>query len=279
MAPKRTSRHLRLAEANSFATEFMEALQQLPLSDEPVMLDDVATLVRRGMRSFEGGVPTAPKNAPPFLVDLAGPLIGPDRDEASIAAFLKKYKKELANPPKTGKGLHNLLVRIYLRSSPADVMALRQFVQKVKSLAANPLGLRDQLIDTLKRNNKGTPGPKKDPSWDLNRIVESSYKLHPVWREIFAQSKNSKQPLPEIIKAVSTLYPEWKTECDFLLANGELVTRSMNLSKIRKAKTRGKATMLANALACSFAGYDRAPSYSMQLVEQARRSQKRRICP
>ena len=164
MVAKGTSGALRLkrAEADSFATEFMEALQQLPLSDEPVTLDDVAILVRRGMRSFDGGVPTADENTPSFLRDLAGPLVGHERDEASIFAFLKKYQKELDNPPKTRKGLHDLLAQIYLRASPAEVIALRELVQELNSLAERKIEIRNQLIDSTKKNIKGTPGPKKD---------------------------------------------------------------------------------------------------------------------
>jgi hypothetical protein len=275
MATKRTSGELRLteAEAKSLATEFVEVLQQLSLSNEQATPDEVAIDVRSAIRFFDKREVTVTKDTS-LLLDVLSPWMGPESDKVSIDASLTKYPEELINSPGTGKGLHDSLTRIFLRASLADVTAFRQGVQKLKSLAANPLKLRDQLIGTLKKNNKGTPGPKKDISWDLKKIVECSDKLRPVLGEIFEQSKNSKQPLPEIIKAVSTLRPEWKTECDFLLANEDLVDRSMNLSKIKKAKARGKATMLADALACKFAGYDAAPAYSMQLVEQARRSLK-----
>lgn len=276
MVTKRPSEGLRLteAEADSFAMELMETLQRLSLSNESnesITPDEVATSVRAMLPLFKDKLPTAKKNTPPFLVDLLVLFTAPKKEQS---AFLKKYQKLLTNPPKAGEGLRDLFRWIYLNASPAEVAMLQQVVQQLKVLGARPLVMRDQLIDTLKKNVRGTPGPQQDTTRDLNLIVASSDKLRPVCRKIFELYKESTEPFSEIVKAAYSLNHKWKTECDFLLANEELVDRSMKLSKIWKAKSRGKASMLADALACKFAGYDDAPSYSMQIVEQARRSQK-----
>lgn len=272
---RETSRHLTKSEADLYAKEFMEALQQFTFSKEPATPEEVATLTRSGIRFFDGRLPTATENTASFLLDLFGPFIGPGRDENSVEACLKEYGKELADPPSTAKGLHDLLSRIYLHASPEEVTALRDLVQKLRSRAAKPLEMRDQMIVTLRKSIKGTPGPKSvipEEAW--NHIMECSDRLHAVCFKMLEFTEESKQPLPEIIKAIVGLHPEWKAECDFLSERTDLVLRSMKLAKIKKAKTRGKASKLADALACEFAGYSRAPSYSMQILEQARRSQK-----
>ena len=274
-----TPRRLTKPEADLLAGQIIEALQESNISGSPSSPEEVAVLVHAGL-SFLGNdlLPIATENTPPFFRKLFHPLIDPERDENAIRASLKIYSQDLANPPKTAKGLHNLFVRICSNARPEEIIALRKLVQELKAI--KPLEIRDQLIGTLRKSVKGTPGPKTAISREERALVaEASDKLRPVFRKIFDLSKESTQPLPEVVKAVSTLQPEWKIECDFLLAKMDLVIRSMKLSKIRRAKAKGKASKLADALACEFAGFHAGPSYSMQILEQARRSQKSQICP
>ena len=173
--------------------------------------------------------------------------------------------------------MHDSLARIWM-SAPSDTaIGLRKLIVGMRSLAANPLMIRDQLVSSLRRNLRGKPGPKTSaPPEQQARILERSDRLRPVCRKVLEFSKNeSKQPLPDIINAVAGLHPEWKAECDFLSSKVDLIVRALKLAKIKKAKTRGKASKLADALACEFAGRSAAPSYSMQIVEQGRRSRRR----
>jgi hypothetical protein len=266
------SKHLKKSEADSLAVDFMEALQNLSLSEIPHTPEEVVALTRSGLRFLEGRVPIANESTPAFLRDLFALPISPQQNE--IKTDLGTPLKDLRNPPRTVKGLHSLLVRAYMRSSPEEVIAIRGLVEKIKSLASHSVEVREQLVSALRRNIKGTPGPKgaiPRDQWD--RIRQCSDKLRPVCFKIldFAE-RESTQPLPEIIGAVRALHPEWRTECDFLLSKIDLVLKSLILARIKKARTRGKASRLADALACEFAGFRTGPSYSMQIVEQARRS-------
>jgi hypothetical protein len=172
--------------------------------------------------------------------------------------------------------MKNSLARVWMNASPADVPAIRELIQQLRSIGADPIEMRNQLESTLRKNLKGKPGPKTTvPRQEWARIRESSDTLRPVCQKILEFSQNeSTQPLASIIGAVASLHPEWETQCNFLSSKMDLIVRTLKLSKVRKAKARGQSSKLADALACQFSGYSTAPSYSMQIVEEARRSQK-----
>jgi hypothetical protein len=276
MSADETSKHLKKQEADLLAAEFMESLRQISLSETPITLEDVAKSTRSGLRYFEGSVPIPTENTPRFLQSLLSPLMVLQKDKASKDAFLKKYARLFSNFPKTAKGMKSSLARVWLNASPTDVTAIREFIQQLKSLGANPIKMRNQLESTLRKNLKGRPGPKsRIPRQEWARIRESSDKLRPVCQKVLEFSRNeSKEPLANVIGAVARLRPEWETQCKFLSSRMDLIIRTLKLSKVRKAKARGQSSKLADALACEFLGYPAAPSYSMQIAEQARRSQK-----
>jgi hypothetical protein len=271
------SNNLTKKEADALATEFMEALQQVLPSDQPTTLEDVAKGTRSGLRYFDDSVPTLSENSPAFLRSLLSPLKVLQKGKTSKDKSSKKIRKFLSNPPRTAQGMHDSLSRIWLGAPPEEVFALRELIRQIRLLGANPLGIRNQLVSTLRKNIKGKPGPKRTvPPEEWPRILESSNQLRPVCRKILEFSENeSTQPLTKIIKAVASLHPEWETQCSFLSTKIDLILRTLKLSKVRKAKARGQSSKLADALACEFAGYPGAPSYSMQIAEQARRSQKK----
>jgi hypothetical protein len=269
-------RFLSQLEADLLATEFMEALQQIISSQgQPATADGAAKLARSGLLSFDNRVPMPTEKSPPFVQALMSTLML-DSNRFSQQEFFKTYGSLFSNPPKTGRAMHDSLTRIWMSAPPGTAVGLRKLIVGMKSLAANPLMVRDQLVNTFRKNLKGKPGPKSSvPPEHRARILESSHRLRPVCRKVLEFSKNeSKQPLSNIINAVAGLHPEWKAECDFLSSKLDLILRALKLAKIKKAKTRGKASKLADALACEFAGHSAGPSYSMQIVEQARRSQK-----
>jgi hypothetical protein len=270
-------KHLGKKEANALATEFMEALQQVLPSGQPVTLEDVAKGIRSGLRYFDNSVPVPTNDSPPFLRSLLSPLMTPQTGLAPKDESSKEFKRLLSNPPGTAKGMHDLLARIWLNASPTDVLSIRKQIEQAKSLGANSLEVRNQLVDALRKNMKGKPGPKRTvPRQEWARICESSGNLRPVCQKVLEFSqKESTQPLAKIIGAVASLRPEWETQCNFLSSRTDLIIRALKLSKIRKAKVRGQSSKLADALACEFSGYSAAPSYSMQIVEQARRSQRK----
>lgn len=108
-------------------------------------------------------------------------------------------------------------------------------------------------------------------------LVTAAASLRPVCEMVLDLArKGAKGPIANAIKAVMLLRPDWESECAFMLGHEELIREALDTARIKRAFfARSKAHLLADALACTWVGHHASPSYSIQLVGEARRVKSR----
>lgn len=266
-------KRLTKAEADALADQFLESLLRMPPTGKQGGPENVGALAHLGLRLFDDSPPRISETAPQYVRSLFQPFMDPENRIGDEAGF-KKFKQDLSPVRQTTEGIREFVSSRFRRMSPGEVEPIRDLIKQLTALADDPLRIRNDLITTIKKSMKGQPGPKHPiGSEQRTAIAKAADRLRPVCRKILDFSKNeSQQPMRTVVEAVRSLHPEWTAECDFLLSNLNLIAQSLNLAKIRKAKVRGKASKLADALAGRFIGRGVAPAYSMQLAELARRN-------
>jgi hypothetical protein len=267
--PKRLSK----AEADALANEFLQCLGHISVGGESCGPEYVAAFTHIGFRFFDEVPPKLPETGPEFLRSIFQPVVKVSGRNTLSKAKFARLKNELNTYPKTAEGVRTFISSRCRKMPPDEVQLFRELIRRIKEATANPKRIRDDLISELKKNLREKPGPKSGIAREsLIQIQQASSRLRPVCEKVLDFSENeSKQPMATVIAAVQQLRPEWGEECGFLLSNLDLIEESMQLAKIRRSKIRGKASKLADALACKFASIAARPAYSMQLAEVARR--------
>ncbi len=184
-------------------------------------------------------------------------------------------EKLVARPPEAMEELENVLTKGFLEANPEEVAKIKAAVDKMKEWSEQPTWPKKALVAFAKQQWQGKPGPtRKVPRDAYPEVAAKANALRPVCEMVLEFAlKKTQQPLPQVIEAVRVLRPEWQAECSFLLENLALVEEGLHTAKVKRAKgIRAKAHNLADALACTCAGYPASPSYSIQVVGEARRS-------
>lgn len=187
-----------------------------------------------------------------------------------------KMEKLLACPPEAiMEELENVLTNGLLEANPEEVARIKATVDKMEEWSEQPTWPRKALVAFAKQQWQGKPGPTpKIPRDAYPEVAAKADALRPVCEMVLEFAlKKTKQPLSQVIEAVKVLRPEWQAESSFLLENLALLEEGLHTARVKRAKgIRSKAHNLADALACTCAGYPASPSYSIQVVGEARRS-------
>jgi hypothetical protein len=276
--PSKPNNGLTKSQAVDLAEEFVRILQQAQPSDPSRTNDEIAVMVAAGLRLFDGRLlPTLTENVPGHLQVVVKPFTEAVAAKSATEDTRMQFPKDFAGSPETGAGLIEFLAKSIAGATPETVIQIRGVLKELALATSNQMIVREQLVESINKNMRGKPGPTKSvkrDDWD--RVVQSSNDLRPAILEMLeVAEKNATKPLATVIDSVSLLHAEWSGQFRFLMNNLPLVERTLKLAKVKRAKTRGKATKLADSLACQFVGLEVAPSYSLQQVEQIRRSLKK----
>jgi hypothetical protein len=263
--------------AVELAEELIRALQSWSPSGEPPSKDHVAILTTSGARLMDGKIPTPTEDTPLFFRELIDPLIEAARQAPTMEGEVKQFTVDLIKRPLSGAQFVEFIAKRLEGATATDVNKCREYLKRLTLTTSDRVAVRKQLVASINKSMRGKPGPTKGlnrDDWD--RVLQASNDLRPAVLELLTVAeKNSTKSLATVIASVSLLHPEWSHQLTFLELNLPLVQRALELAKIKRAKTRGKATKLADSLACQFVGLETAPSYSLQQVEEIRRSFKK----
>ena len=256
---KLRSSSLNADEARKLAQDFIGFGLQLlsTLTGRSPGPEELAKIMRIGM--------TVQQTLGPILGEFASPS---DQTDASDLEWLSSH------PIEAMKQFENELSKSLRKAKPEEVVKMRAVVDKMKEWSQEPTWPRKALIAFAKHEWQRKPGPTpKVPRDVYPEIAAKGDALRPVCEMVLELAQNkSKQPLPRIIEAVTLLHPEWQVECSFMLNQIDLLKAALSTAKFRRAKgIRSKAHILADALACTYAGHPASPSYSIQIVGEAQR--------
>lgn len=204
------------------------------------------------------------------ILPIFGPPPIPSNDKLK-----RKLKRTLDLPTEqASEEIVNMFTRLFAAANPEEATLARAAVNKMKDWVRTPDGMRGEIIGFFKVQWQVKPGPHPKILRDsYPDILAKANALRPPCEEVLALARqHNKRPLEKIIEATLLLNPEWEPECAFILSNQGLFNAALQTAKIKRAiRTSSKSHLLADALACTYAGCPASPSYSIQVVGEARR--------